>query len=335
MFDAYAFSADNEIYVLNAEACKYMNEEAAQQPGNDYEWGQKADAIANWLNRQGKEDAETRAGLADFTRGVTRAGGSPTISDLMSAQTMEFVFDYAYPDLGSKKVYTAYSSLKVLYTVYSAYDFGGNVEYYQVRQHIIAMNDRIHYAANDVWYMRSNDGTYNLTRGAWMKSIDTKMWLEGAGTKTIMSAGPLNENGTSSGYTSQGGSNTITTGHTNGLSVGLSGGISGDMASLLLNGNYTHTWTYSESNATTWETATNWSTKDLGGRLVFGLKEDGVEELTDSIALDLNINYNVGETIIKNVNGYDLTFEVTKKNQEVKLSSVPKDFQGELAIPKE
>lgn len=166
MFDAYAFSADNEIYVLNAEACKYMNEEAAQQPGNDYEWGQKADAIANWLNRQGKEDAETRAGLADFTRGVTRAGGSPTISDLMSAQTMEFVFDYAYPDLGSKKVYTAYSSLKVLYTVYSAYDFGGNVEYYQVRQHIIAMNDRIHYAANDVWYMRSNDGTYNLTRGA-------------------------------------------------------------------------------------------------------------------------------------------------------------------------
>ena len=523
MFDAYAFSAGNEIYVLNAEASKYMNEEVAQQPGNDYEWGQKADAIANWLNRQGKEEAEARAGLAGFSRGVTRAGGSATISDLMSAQTKEFVFDYNHPDLGNIGASPAYSALKVRYTIYSAYDFGGNVEYYQVRQNIIAMNDRIHLPANDVWYMRSNDGTYNLTRGAWMKSIDTKMWLEGAGTKTIMSAGPLNENGTSSGYSSQGGSKTITTGHTNGLSVGLSGGMSGGMASLLLNGNYTHTWTYSESDATTWETATNWSTKDLtttytqgndanatatwkhtgntpttdegtqtnnvkvllkntcitdeqvlwkvdrptdaytlkahlnvvseivkinnywsngpayvtqdnphdisftpnppnrfrrkwnnviynygnvpvnsqlpqyldtyietsygnangnnadnfcwatlftsteatadgsdnaravfrtfknsiqgmklhllakgfSGRLVFGLKEDGVDELTDSITLNLNTIYNVGETITKNVNGYDLTFKVTKKNQEVELSSVPKDFRGELVIPSE
>ena len=96
-----------------------------------------------------------------------------------------------------------------------------------------------------------------------MKSIDIKMWLEGNGTKSIMSAGPLNENGTSSGSSSSGGGTTNTTGGSNGISVGITGGMSSK--NLVITGNigYTHTWTYSNAESTTWNTSTNWSTKDL------------------------------------------------------------------------
>lgn len=265
MCDAYAFCGGNEIYVLNAEASKYLGGEEADQPDNDYEWGQKADAIADWLNRQRKQDdAETRAGLVDFTRAVTRAGGSTAISDLMSAQTEEFVFDYNYPSQWKPSISTAYSAIKVQYAVYSAYDFGGNVEYYQVRQNITVMNDRIFYSpADDRWCGRSGDGNWTLARGAYMKSIDTKMWLEGSGTKSIVSAAPLNENGSSSGSSSSGGSHSTSTGHTDGVSVGLSGGMSGLNPTFSVSANYSHTWTYSETNGTTWNTSTNWNTKDL------------------------------------------------------------------------
>ena len=264
MFDAYAFSGGNEIYVLNADASKYLNEEVPEQPDNDYEWGQKADAMADWLNRQGKDDAESRSGLADFTRAVTRAEGSTTISDLMNAQTKEFVFDYMYPDGGSPNVGTAYSAIKVQYTVYSAYDFGGNVEYYQVRQNITVMNDKIYSSpAGDSWWCRRDDGDWTLARGDWMKRIDTKMWLEGSGTKTIISAAPLNENGSSSGSSSSGGSASTTIGSSNGVSLGITGGMSAFNPTFTATSTYTFTSSYSETTGTTWNTSTNWSTKDL------------------------------------------------------------------------
>ena len=514
MFDAYAFSVNNDIYVLNAEASKYLNESVPDQPSNDYEWGQKADAIAAWLNRQGEDDAETRAGLKDFAQAATRAGG-PDISDLMKAQTKEFVFDLKHPSLWGFYVEAAYSALKVQYAAYSAYDFGGNVEYYQVRQNITVMNDKI-FAPVDVgyWWCRQNDDNFNLARGAWMKQIDTKMWLEGSGTKSVISAGPLNENGSSSGSSSSGGSSTATTGYSDGLSVGTSYGGSGLSGSA----GYSHTWSYSNSTGTTWNTSTNWSTKDLttsftqgndangtvawthkgntptdmgstdtdkiktllkstcvtdeqalwkienpsgaytlkasfnvwneiallhnstknsafitqdnpheisfdlntpdrfklrwnnyimdygdiqgdpfltgalddylektygvssgnncwaglfisteatangsdnaravfqifknsirglkqtlkkkgyGGTIVFGLKRDTEDEDNpiDKLTLNLDMTYEVGETYTDQVNGYDLTFMVTKKNGEVKLSKVPTNFQGKLVIP--
>ena len=259
IFDAYAFSANKEIYVLNAEASKYLNENVPEQPSNDYEWGQKADAIAAWLNHQGKDDAETRAGLKGFAQAATRAGSSD-ISDLMSAQTKEFVFDLKYPKIGEYAVATAYSALKVKYTAYSAYDFGGNVEYYQVRQNITVMNDKTFKPVEGgAWYVRQNDDNFDYARGAWMRWIDTKMWLEGSGTKSVVSAGPLNENGSSSGSSSSGGSFTTTTGYSDGLSVGASVGTSGFEVSA----GYTHTWDYSASSGTSWDTSTNWSTNDL------------------------------------------------------------------------
>ena len=532
MFDAYAFCGGNEIYVLNAEASKYMNgeEEEADQPDNDYEWGQKADAIADWLNRQGKDDAETRSGLSDFRHAVTRAEGSIPINDLMAAQTKEFVFDYRYDNQWIwNEISTAYSAIKVRYTAYDAYNFGDNVEYYQVRQNIIVMNDLIfseggsNYAPGwfdrpDIFTRQYGKKTYG--RGAWMKSIDTKMWLEGSGTKSVVSASPLNENGSSSGSSTTGGATATTEGWS--VSHGFSLGGSIDSHKTLLGSlsyNFAHTKEHSTTNEISWNTTTNWSTKDLttaftqgndanatvtwkhlgntpttvdgaktnaikpllnhtcitdeqtlwkienpsgtytlkanfnvtselmeitpewvnhpitfttpnpydisfelnapnrykakwnnyvinygsvqgdpiltgalddylektygvssgnscwaslfisteatadgsdnaravfqtfknsirglkqtmrnkgyGGTLVFGLKRDTEDEdkPIDKLTLDLNATYNEGETLTEQVNGYDLTFKVTKKNVEVELSSVPNNFQGELVIP--
>ena len=525
MCDAYAFCGGNEIYVLNAEASKYMNGEEADQPDNDYEWGQKADAVADWLNRQcKKDDAETRAGLADFTRAVTRAGGSTAISDLMNAQTKDFVFDYKYPDVHCPSFFMAHSAIKVQYAVYSAYDFSGNVEYYQVRQNITVMNDKIFRSpAGNSWWSRSNDGGWTLARGAYMKRIDTKMWLEGSGTKSIVSAAPLNENGSSSGSSTTGGASGSSEGWSvsNGYSVGGSFGI----GTLELNASYNYAYTtdHSTTSEISWSTTTNWNTRDLTtvftqgndanatvtwthtgytptngddahvsrlkpllkntcvtdeqtlwkvenpsgtytlkahlnvvseiykiawngsgyngscptldnphdirfdltapnrykvrwnnviydygtkpdnmsmieysdyidrfikdnygtqtanfcwaglftsteatadgsanaravfqtfknsirgmkqqlrskgakGRIVFGLKHDGEEELVDQIALDLEGTvYAEGETLTEKLNGYDLTYKVTKKDAEVQLIKVPTDFTGAFTIPK-
>lgn len=515
MFDGFAQSGGNELFVMNAAATLNADAEV-RHPQNDYEWGHKADAVAHWLNSQDAEKARSRAEQKRFARAVTRAGNSD-ISDLMSAQTKDFVFDYQHPGQGEPIVCTRYSAIKVQYRAYSAYDFGNKVEYYNVRQNITVMNDKIHGVQNGTsWFSRSNDGEYNLARGAWMKRIDTKMWLEGTGTVSIVSAGPLNANGSTSTSTSTGGSHTVTEGGSDGFSLG--GSIASNCV-ISLTGSYTHTETYSVSDATTWNTTTGWNTSDLstnmtlgtdnntlswvhtgntpndyystesdkvklllkstcvtdeyvlwkiqnpsgsytlkaslnvvseiakvirghagnmpvfvtqdnpheisfelnapdrfkyqwnnyvmdygsvqgnpiltgalddylektygvssgnkcwaglfisteatadgsdnaravfqtfknsirglkqtlknkgyGGTIVFGLKRDSEDENNpiDKLTLDLNATYNEGEILTEQVNGYDLTFKVTKKNVEVELSSVPSNFQGELVIP--
>jgi hypothetical protein len=75
--------------------------------------------------------------------------------------------------------------------------------------------------------------------------------------------------------------------------------------------------------------------KGFRGQLVFGLKRDGSSSLVDKITLDLDNLYSVGETLTEEVNGYELTFKVTKRNEEVELHSVPWNFTGELVIPEQ
>lgn len=264
MFDGYALSADEELFVMNAAATldDDDDDDEVQQPQTDYEWGHKADAVVNWLNRQGKADAKARAGLADFSRAVTRAGGSD-ISDLMSAQTKDFVFDYLAPATWGTSFLAIYSAINVQYRAYSAYDFRNNVEYYQVRQNITVMNDWIFGDPGDCWYVRGGDGDYSCARGDWMKRIETMMWLEGSGTKSIVSVAPLNANGTSSGSTSSGGSASTTIGSSDGCSIGISAGMSGWNPTFSMSSSYTHTESYSETTGITWNTSTNWSTQDL------------------------------------------------------------------------
>lgn len=516
MFDAWGFHGTNHmLYVVHSAMQDEGNE--ANETMTAYQWGQKADAVADWINRQVNGDAQTRAGMADFRRALTRAAsGSAAIDELMSAQTKEYVFDYKYPKLASTGVSTAKSAIKVSYAAYCAYDFANNVEYYQVRQNITVMNNKIFSDYGTSFINRNKDDNYRFARGAWMKSIDTKMWLDGSGTKSILSAAPLNENGSSSGSTSSGGSASTTTGHTNGVSVGVS---YGTRSGFSVSGSVSHTWNYSESTGTSWSTSTNWNTKDLTtvftqgndangtvtwkhkgksptslwsdetesaaiktllkstcqtdeqtlwkiqnpsgtyklkanfnvvseickfkwpgngafvtqdnshdidfdlnapdrfklkwnnviydygsvtgdiqlthyldeyientygnksanfcwaglfisteatangsnnaasvfqtfknsivgmkvqlyqkgfrGKMVFGLKRDGVSSLTDKIVIDLDNLYQEGETLTEKVNGYELTFKVTKSKEEVELSKVPMEFTGELVIPEE
>ena len=75
--------------------------------------------------------------------------------------------------------------------------------------------------------------------------------------------------------------------------------------------------------------------KGFRGKMVFGLKRDGVSSLTDKIVIDLDNPYQEGETLTEEVNGYELTFKVTKSKEEVELSKVPEEFTGELVIPEE
>ena len=508
MFDGFAMSGNDELFVMNAAATLDADAEV-RHPQNSYEWGHKADAVVCWLDNKSRE------------KSLTKADGNSAISDLINAQTKEFVFDLKYQAQTGYFTDIAYSALKVQYAVYSAYDFGGNVEYYQVRQNITVMNDKIFFSpAGDSWIVRYDDENYNLSRGAWMKYIETKMWLEGSGTKSVVSAGPLNENGSSSGSSSSGGGKTHTTGASDGYSiggsVGTSMGTSGINATFTVTAMGTHTDTYSDATSTTWNTSTNWSTKDLTtsfnqgndangtvawthagltptngdeahesklklllrstcvtdeqalwkidnpsgtytlkasfnvrneiillnttngnsafitkdnphnisfelttpdrykrkwnnviydygsvtgdiqlthyldeyiedtygyksanfcwaglfvsteatpdgsynasevfqtfknsiagmkiqlyqkgfrGQLKFGLKPDGQSSLTDKITLDLDNLYSEGETITERVNGYDLTFKVTKNNKEVELNAVPANFSGILDIP--
>ena len=263
MFDGFAQSGGNELFVMNAAATLNADAEV-RHPQNNREWGHKADAVAHWLNRQDAEKAQSRAGLKRFAQAVTRVGNSD-ISDMMSAQTKDFVFDYSKPNTGGNYLDTHHSAIKVQYRAYTAYDFGSNVEYYQVRQNITAMNDQIHQVVTGInnWWIRKDDGSYNLARGGWLKRIDTKMWLEGNGTKSIVSAAPLNENGSSSGSTSSGGSASTTIGSSDGVSIGVSAGMSGWNPTFSMSESYTHTESYSETTGTTWNTSTNWSTKDL------------------------------------------------------------------------
>ena len=520
MVDAYGFCQGNELYVMNAAVNKpdTINGQIIlpAQPKTAYQWGQKANAVADWINRQGKEDAETRAGMANFRRAITRADGSVSIESLMKAQQHEAVLDYKFPSPWGNEICITYGAINIKHQVYSAYQFddsnsGSNIEYYQVCQQITVMNDKIFSdsGANNYWYQRYNDGDYNA-RGAWMAQIYTKMGLEGAGTKSIMFVSPTNKNGSTSGSTTTGGSN--------GVSAGLSFGanysfLTGWSLGASINVSYSHSWTWSNSRSwkvddieTTctqgtdknrtvlWEhngyeprsiedtsrdimkqktnltstctTSENvlwevqkpqgtyklkayfhvtaaivkmndyWNTHvfeytqnpfdisfvlntpnrykyawsnaitnygsvqgdiqnskalreyindkygvgaerpedrcwsesfttaeatqngsdiarsvfqtfknrvradrqamkaaGFGGQIEFVLKPAADEDVTESFILDLNNRYNKGDVFTETVNGYDLTFKVTKTDTQVELSSVPSDFQGELVIP--
>lgn len=274
MVDAWGVCGNHELYIINESFLKKMDPDAyVDEADDEYEWGQKADAVADWLDHQGMDDERTRAGLAAFRSAVTKAGDI-SISDLMDAQTVDFVFPYLYPNMGCPGTDSRAASIKVQYIAYSAYDFKGDTEYYQVRQNITVMNENIFHGflPENAWAARNNDDEgYDLSRGAWMKRIDTKMSLVGAGTKSIVSVAPLNENGTSSGSSSTGKTETTTSGFSAGFSWGISATWS-FATGLSLGGNLSqsNTWSWSDSNGTTWNTATNWSVKDLTTQLTEG-----------------------------------------------------------------
>jgi hypothetical protein len=269
MLDAYGFCQGNELYVMNAAVNKpdTINGQIIPpaQPETAYQWGHKADAVADWINRQGKEDAETRAGMENFRRAITRSEETTSkISDLMSAQQHEAILDYKYPCLKEPKTETDYGAIRILHKAYNAYDFGNNVEYYQVIQQISVRNDNIYHADGDKpgypgWFKRSGDNKYDNASGAFMAQIYTKMKLEGKGTKSVMFVSPTNNNGGNSGSTTTSGSQ--------GISFGPSGNVTFAHKSLLsatgaFNISYTQNCSWSETEA--------WNVQDIETRCSYG-----------------------------------------------------------------
>jgi len=238
MFDAWGFHGHNNmLYVMNKNASISMSlseedipaEEAnaveavqEEQPMTEYRWGLKADAVARWIKEQFQGDAQTRAGMADFKRALNRADKETTsISELMSAYTKTYTFDYNYQDPfnvfdyiktnikpSTINIYykTISAGIDVKYAIYSAHAFGEGSnapkDYYQVKQSVTVHNEKLNSTPNGKWNhgvrawvgdTRYNDEPYS--RGPWMKNFKSTMKFSGdGGTMALWDVAPGNEN---------------------------------------------------------------------------------------------------------------------------------------------
>ena len=242
MFDAWGFHGHNNmLYVMNKNASISMSlseedipaqpnpdeldpdmellpredipaEEAnageavqEEQPMTEYRWGLKADAVARWIKEQFQGDAQTRAGIADFKRALTRADKETTsISELMSAYTKTYTFDYNYQDPFNLSDYINYyktisAGIDVKYTIYSAHAFGEGSnapkDYYQVKQSVTVHNEKLNSTPDGMWNHDVSHSFYPYSRGPWMKNIKSKMKFSGdGGTMALWDVAPGNEN---------------------------------------------------------------------------------------------------------------------------------------------
>jgi hypothetical protein len=200
MFDAWGFrGAGNILYVMHG-AMQNDDDEVKPVAQDDqamtaYRWGQKADAVARWINDQLTSDAQTRAGMENFRRALTR-GESSSIKDIIGAYTETKVFDYIYPDPHQPGTCKETSAITVIYTIYSAYDFDSKKDYYQVQQKVSIANDKLP-KARYCWRRHDDysDGyKWVEARGTCMKDVRTSMKLSGSGTISVYDATPGNEN---------------------------------------------------------------------------------------------------------------------------------------------
>ena len=199
MFDAWGFrGAGNILYVMHG-AMQNDDDEVKPVAQDDqamtaYRWGQKADAVARWINDQLTSDAQTRAGMENFRRALTR-GESSSIKDIIGAYTETKVFDYIYPDFEQPGTSTKTSAITVIYTIYSAYDFDSKKDYYQVQQKVSIANNKL---PKDYCNYRHDDYSdgykWVKARGTCMKDVRTSMKLSGSGTISVYDATPGNEN---------------------------------------------------------------------------------------------------------------------------------------------
>ena len=251
---------EEDIPAEEANAGEVVQEE---QPMTEYRWGLKADAVARWIKEQFQGDAQTRAGMADFKRTLTRADTETTsISELMSAYTKTYTFDYNYQDpfnvcFQNNNYYKTISAgIDVKYTIYSAHAFGEGSnapkDYYQVKQSVTVHNEKLNSTPDGTWNHGVSrwwlDATHvsdnYYSRGPWMKNIKSEMKFSGdGGTMALWDVAPGNENH----------QRTISseTGSSSGWSYGGTAGYGAVTGSV----NYSSTISFSQ--------AKSWSTSDL------------------------------------------------------------------------
>ncbi len=198
MFDAWGFrGAGNILYVMHG-AMQNDDDEVKPVAQDDqamtaYQWGQKADAVARWIIDQFTSDAQTRAGMENFRRALTR-GESSSIKDIIGAYTETKVFDYIYPYFKKPGTSKETGAITVIYTIYSAYDFDSKKDYYQVQQKVSIANNKLPKS----WWLRYDDYSdgyhWIWAKGTCMKDVRTSMELSGSGTISVYDATPGNEN---------------------------------------------------------------------------------------------------------------------------------------------
>jgi hypothetical protein len=220
--------------------------------------------VARWIKEQFQGDAQTRAGMADFKRALTRADTETTsISELMSAYTKTYTFDYNYQDpfiASDKNNYykTISAGIDVKYTIYSAHAFGEGSnapkDYYQVKQSVTVHNEKLNSTPDGTWNHGVNGVrryyVYPYSRGPWMKNFKSTMKFSGdGGTMALWDVAPGNENH----------QRTISseTGSSSGWSYGGTAGYGAVTGSV----NYSSTISFSQ--------AKSWSTSDLELRATY------------------------------------------------------------------
>ena len=200
---------------IPAEEANAVEAVLEEQPMTEYRWGLKADAVARWIKEQFQGDAQTRAGMADFKRALTRADNETTsISELMSAYTKTYTFDYNYQDPLNYSISDNYYKYKTIsagidvkYTIYSAHAFGEGSnapkDYYQVKQSVTVHNEKLNSTPDGKWNhgvrrwvsATHADDMFPYSRGPWMKNIKSEMKFSGdGGTMALWDVAPGNEN---------------------------------------------------------------------------------------------------------------------------------------------
>ena len=214
----------------------------------DYQYGQKADRAAEWMNTQESdaEKAESRKAAARMM--ATRAGGDAEQYVDKIAKSLDFTYDMGL-QVNGPQGYSRYHNCTLTYKIWTAYSKEKNCDVYCVTQTVTAYNQNLNCGPKDErdWYNGKNWGPWKSldnevsglrsdVYGPYMKKIYTKCELkDGSNGITLTNYAPQNS--------TSGGQN-----ESNGFSFGL-----GANASVNANGpqvgiNASMSWSHSVSS---------------------------------------------------------------------------------------
>lgn len=172
---------------------------------SDYQYGQRADRAAEWINTRESEAQEAAARLQAARLMAKKAGDNAETYVNNIAKSQNFTFDMGIQVLGPKR-YTKYHNCTLKYEIWTAYSKEKKCDVYCMTQTVTAYNQILNCGPNNQsdWY----DGEYwadwetlnkekwNLQRdvyGPYMRKIYTKCELKDADNKvTIARYAPQN-----------------------------------------------------------------------------------------------------------------------------------------------
>ena len=211
----------------------------------DYQYGQKADRAAMWININASLSDESQSRLLAAQMMATRAGGDAEQYVDRLSKSQDFTFDMGL-QLNGPKGYSRYHNCMLTYRIWTAYSKEKNCDVYCVTQSVTAFNQDMDCGPtkSTKWYnggdwgpwKELNKKTSQLRKdvfGPYMKKIYTKCELDDAGRQVrIENYAP--QNSTSGGYTE-------TNGFTFGLGANATVTANGPQAGVSANMSWSHT----------------------------------------------------------------------------------------------